>query len=163
MATAEPSSSAAVDTARPDSENNAEALEERIESTDESESSAGEVNTPPPIPPHRYYPGAMPRPNCTHIVMDYFYTTEIPCDSCGYPPRLGWLYVCQQDHYSEAIARRQIESLNQINDKEQVPSRVEELQACGMSRSIIDQVKQGNVSDPFQIEVRVQCLWTKVA
>ena len=125
-----------------------------IESSDDSECSVEEAQTPPPVPPRRHYTGIMPRPNCTHIVMDYYYTTEMPCDSCGYPPRLGWLYVCQQDHYSEAIARRQIESLNQMTEKDQVPTRVEELQACGMSRSIVDQVKQGNVYDPFQIEVR---------
>jgi hypothetical protein len=47
-----------------------------------------------------------------------------------------------------------MESLNRITDKDHTHSRVEELEACGMSRSILDQVKQGNVYDPFQIEVR---------
>jgi hypothetical protein len=47
-----------------------------------------------------------------------------------------------------------MESLNKITDKDQTHSRVEELEACGMSGSILDQVKQGNVYDPFQIEVR---------
>jgi hypothetical protein len=112
----------------------------------------GTSSSPPPLPRRRYQ-GLMPRPNCTHIIMDYFYTTEVPCDLCRCPPCLGWLYVCQQDHYSESMARHQMESLDQISDKQQVPNRIEELQACGMSRSILDQIRQGNVYDPFQIEV----------
>jgi hypothetical protein len=120
----------------------------------------GTLSSPPPLPRRRYH-GLMPRPNCTHIVMDYFYTTDVPCDNCGLPPRLGWLYICQQDHYSEAVARRQMDSLNQINEKEQVPNRIEELQVCGMSRSILDQVKQGNVYDPFQIEVSQESSYSK--
>jgi hypothetical protein len=119
---------------------------------DDAEATHAGDAAPPEIPRRRFRPMA-PRPNCTHIVMDYYYTTRVPCDNCGNPPRLGWLYVCQQDHYSEAIARRQIETLREGNDKEQLPSRIAELKACGMSRSILDQVKQGNVYDPFQIEV----------
>lgn len=126
--------------------------EDTSESDDDDDANAGNQSRHPHVPPRRYT-GLLPRPNCTHIVMDYFYTKHIPCDNCGLPPRLGWLYVCQQDHYSEAMARRQIESLKTVNVKEQVPSRIEELQACGMSRSVVDQVKQGNVYDPIQIEV----------
>lgn len=55
---------------------------------------------PPPMPPRRH-PGLTPRPKCTHIVMDYLYTTKVLCDNCSNPPRLGWLYVCQQVHYSQ--------------------------------------------------------------
>ncbi|KIW03806.1 uncharacterized protein PV09_05106 [Verruconis gallopava] len=108
---------------------------------------------PFPVPPRQYCPALLPRPNCTHIVMDYLYTTDIPCDTCGLPPRLGWLFVCRQDWHSEAAARRQIVMLNRTHEQGQSPSRIDELQACGMSCSILKQIKQGNVFDRFQVEV----------
>jgi hypothetical protein len=106
-----------------------------------------------PVPPRRFFAGLQARANCTHIVMDFVVTNSIPCDSCGQRAGLGWLYACMQDQYSEAVVCNQMEILNQLQDKEQLLSRVEELQTCGMSRSILDQIKQGNVFDPFQIEV----------
>lgn len=85
--------------------------------------------------------------------MDYFYTSTSPCDACGRAPALGFLYKCQQDSHSDATAHRQMATLDSIHAREEIPSRLDELRSCGMSASILDQIRQGNVFDPFQIEV----------
>jgi hypothetical protein len=106
-------------------------------------------STPQTTPPRRM---VVPRPNCTHISMDVLHDSKLPCDFCGRASVLGWLFQCQQDVLSTSNAREQLHSLTDKLTVETM-SPVEELEAIGMSESIVDQFKKGTVYEPGQIEM----------
>jgi hypothetical protein len=93
----------------------------------------------------------VPRANCTHITMDVLHCSDVPCDFCGRVSVLGWLYQCQQDISSTSQARQQLHSMTDKLTAEKM-SPVEELEAMGMSESIIEQYKKGGY-EPWQIEL----------
>jgi hypothetical protein len=95
---------------------------------------------------------AVPRANCTHITMDVLHGPGMTCDFCGRASVLGWLYQCQQDKLSSAQAREELRYITHdlpVNEM----SPIKELEAIGMSDSIIDQFKKGNVYEPWQVEL----------
>jgi hypothetical protein len=101
------------------------------------------------VPPRRV---AVPRANCTHITMDVLHDPRMTCDICGRVSVLGWLYQCQQDNSSSAQAREELRSIAHNHAVEKM-SPAEQLEAIGMSESIIDQFKKGDVYEPWQIEL----------
>ncbi|KAF2425719.1 hypothetical protein EJ08DRAFT_700264 [Tothia fuscella] len=105
------------------------------------------LNKPPEIPPRR---SPIPRANCTHTIMDVVHT-EAPCDFCGRTSRFGWLYQCQQDADRQNSTKEQLNELKSLVVAPNPDLTIEEeLEAIGMSKSVIRQFKQG-VYTPDQI------------
>jgi hypothetical protein len=92
-----------------------------------------------------------PRPTCTHLNMDKFYTSDEACYLCNRIPTLGWLYACQQDtlEHEQYMGERPPSRKKLVHGKDR---RVQnELEALGFSKSIVDAVAKGHYSD-MQVE-----------
>jgi hypothetical protein len=72
--------------------------------------------------------------------MDVLHDSRVLCDFCGRASVLGWLYQCQQDISTTAQARLQLLTVtDKLTYENMTP--IEELEAIGMSGSIIEQIK----------------------
>jgi hypothetical protein len=81
--------------------------------------------------------------------MDILHTNE-PCDFCGRSSRFGWLYLCQQDVHRQSNTREQLGQIKALVLTDNMALE-EELEAIGISESVIQQFKRG-VYTPEQLD-----------
>ena len=88
----------------------------------------------------RTMPKRVRTPNCTHVDMDRIYGQHQQCFVCGREPSIGFLYECRQDCSSRSL--QEFHSQGDL-DCSKSPLRTE-LEAAGLSESVIQSAEQGH-------------------
>ncbi|KAJ8105325.1 hypothetical protein OPT61_g10246 [Boeremia exigua] len=99
----------------------------------------------------RTIPRRVRAPNCTHVNMDRIYGRDQQCYVCGREPSIGFLYECRQDCSSPSLHDLFVETGVEEIDLPKSPLRFE-LEAIGLSESVIRNAEQGNYTSA-QLEV----------
>ena len=87
----------------------------------------------------------MRAPNCTHVDMDRVFGHDLQCHVCGRSPSIGFLYECKQDRDTETLSESMSSHVDKIEPCKS--SLRQELEAIGLSKSIILTAENGHYTD----------------